>query len=309
MTAVREVFNITVPELDDIPVVEKPCILCGAHNIVPVNSFVLNGKRFHTVRCLRDGMMWLDPQPTAQFYQTLYSTRYHASGPDDPLFEQATLDVHSNTDDRKRVARLRLEQIEQFATPGRLLEVGFGSGFMLESAAQKGWDVVGLELDPGCVKTMTEQGIPAHCCSLPEYADASETDESELFDVVGMYSTLEHTLDPQGHLEKAYSLLKVGGILVLRLPDTEAEGPLASLIAHVYHFNAHTIMVLLRRCGFQVLQIDSFNEWKPRKYPGSLWNMNVVSRKNSALMHEFSGVQRSLCTDAKRRNYPATLHS
>jgi len=274
MMPVREVFNITVPELDDIPVMEKLCILCGSRNIAPVNTFVLNGKRFHTVRCLHDGMMWLDPQPTAQFYQTLYSTRYHASGPDDPLFEQATLDVHSNVDVLKEVARLRLEQIEQFVIPGHLLEVGFGGGFMLKAAAQKGWDVIGLELDPGCVRKMTDQGIPAHCCDLLEYSR-----ESELFDAIGMYSTIEHTLEPQAYLEKAHALLKVGGILVLRLPDTEAEGPPASLIVHVYHFNAHTIMVLLRRCGFHVLQIDSFHEWKPRKYPGSLWSMNIVSRK------------------------------
>jgi hypothetical protein len=40
-----------------------------------------------------------------------------------------------------------------------------------------------------------------------------------------MYSVIEHTLDPVAYLEKAFSLLKVGGILVLRLPDTEAEGP------------------------------------------------------------------------------------
>ena len=87
MGSVCEVFNITVPELDEMPVVEKPCILCGVRNIVPVNTFVLNGKRFYTVRCLHDGMMWLDPQPISQFYQALYSTRYHASGLDDPLFE------------------------------------------------------------------------------------------------------------------------------------------------------------------------------------------------------------------------------
>jgi SAM-dependent methyltransferase len=274
MESVHEVFNIMVPDLDDIPVIEKPCLLCGARNIVPLNSFVLNKRRFHTVRCLRDGMMWLDPQPTAQFYRDLYSMHYHTTGPDDPLFEQATLDVHSNIDDNKRVAALRLDQIEQFVKPGRLLEVGFGSGSMLEAAVQKGWDVVGLELDQGCVERMAALEIPAYSCSLLEYAE-----DSARFDVVGMYSVLEHTLDPIAHLEKAFSLLNNEGILVLRLPDTEADGPPASLIGHVYHFNAHTIMVLLRRCGFRVLQIDSFHEWKPRKYPGGLWNMNIVSRK------------------------------
>jgi 2-polyprenyl-3-methyl-5-hydroxy-6-metoxy-1,4-benzoquinol methylase len=168
-----------------------------------------------------------------------------------------------------------MDQVEQFSKTGRLLEVGFGNGFMLAAAAERGWQVIGLELDESCVKRMTEQDIAAHCCTLLEYAG-----EAESFDVIAMYSVIEHVLDPAAYLEKALSLLRPGGILVLRLPDTEADGPPASLIAHVYHFNAHTIMVLLRRCGFEVLQIDSFGLWKPQKYPGALWNMNVVSRKS-----------------------------
>ena len=274
MESIREVFNVTVPDLGEIPVREKPCLLCGRRDFFPLNTFVLNHRRFHTVRCVHDGMMWLDPQPVEQFYRQLYSQHYHTTGTDDPLLEQATLDVHSKTDELKRVAALRLDQIEQFVEIGHLLEVGFGNGATLEAAVQRGWRGVGLELDQDCVNRMNGLGITAHNCTLLEYAM-----EPNSFDAVGMYGVIEHTLDPLAHLQKAFSLLKVGGILVLRLPDTEAEGPPASLIAHVYHFNAHTIMVLLRRCGFEVLQIDNFALWKPSKYPGELWSMNVVSRK------------------------------
>jgi SAM-dependent methyltransferase len=272
--SVRQVFDLTVPELGEIPAVDKPCLLCGRRDFFPLNSFLLNQQRFHTVRCIRDGMMWLEPQPTEAFYRALYGQRYHATGLDDPLLEQATLDVHSGKDERERVARLRLDQIEQFAATGRLLEVGFGNGAMLEMAVQRGWQVAGLELDQGCVDRMTALGIPAHLSSLPDYAGAPES-----LDVVAMYSVIEHSLDPVANLERARALLKAGGILVLRLPDTDAEGPPASLIAHVYHFDAHTIAVLLRRCGFEVVQIDSFTLWKPKKYFGELWNMNVISRK------------------------------
>jgi 2-polyprenyl-3-methyl-5-hydroxy-6-metoxy-1,4-benzoquinol methylase len=274
MKTIPEVFNITVPELGEIPVNEKACLLCGGRDFFPLNSFVLNHRRFHTVRCVRDGMMWLEPQPTEQFYRRLYSQRYHTTGPQDPLLEQATLDVHSNSDERRRTAQLRLEQIERFVASGRLLEVGFGNGALLEAAVHRGWNVVGLDVDQSCVDRMKGLGIAAHNVSLLDYAG-----DAESFDVLGMYSVLEHTLDPIAHLERAYFLLKPGGILVLRLPDTTAEGPPASLIAHTYHFNAHTIMVLLRRYGFEVLQIDSFRLWKPSRYPGELWSMNVVSRK------------------------------
>jgi 2-polyprenyl-3-methyl-5-hydroxy-6-metoxy-1,4-benzoquinol methylase len=260
--------------MGEIPVVEKPCILCGEREYYPLNTFLFNDRRFHTVRCRQDGMMWLDPQPTEQFYNALYSQHYHTTGQDDPLLEQATLDVHSNLEERKRIGRMRVAQIEQFCPPGRFLEVGFGSGATLEAASLRGWDVLGLELDQDCVDRMNAQGIRAINSSLLRVEEAPGS-----LDVIGLYSVIEHTLDPAAFLIKARELLKEGGILVMRLPDTDDEGPPASLIAHVYHFNTHTIAMLLRRCGFEVLQLSDFGLWKPKRYPGALWNMNVISRK------------------------------
>src|SRR4030042_1391693 len=111
----REVFDITVPWITDIPAAEITCLLCGQRNITQLNTFLLNGKRFHTVRCLSDGMMWLDPQPTQEFYHQLYTEYYHLAGQDDPLLEQATLDVHADETRLREAAVLRLNEIEEFA--------------------------------------------------------------------------------------------------------------------------------------------------------------------------------------------------
>jgi hypothetical protein len=80
-------------------------------------------------------------------------------------------------------------------------------------------------------------------------------------------------------LRQAFKFLKPNGLLVLRLPDTSDGGPPASLIAHLYHFNQSTISELLRRNHFEVQKFGSFSVWKPKKYPGELPNMNVISRK------------------------------
>ena len=116
--AVREVFNIAVPWITDIPVTQVACLLCGERNTTPLNTFLLNGYRFYTVRCVSDGMMWLDPQPTEGFYHQLYTEHYHLAGEDDPLLEQATLDVHSDEVSLRAAARIRLDEIGEFAGPG-----------------------------------------------------------------------------------------------------------------------------------------------------------------------------------------------
>jgi len=99
------------------------------------------------------------------------------------------------------------------------------------------------------------------------------------FDAVGMFSVLEHVLDPVTALQEAWTLLRPGGVLALRLPETSPEGAPASLIVHVYHFNKDTIATLLRRCGFEVVHAETAGIWRPTRYPGELPHMNVLSRK------------------------------
>lgn len=268
----RDVFDATVAWMADIPVREVPCLLCGQRDIRSLNTFVLNFQRFDTVRCQRDDMMWLDPQPTEPFYRLLYEEHYHVARGDDPLFEQGTLDVHSDEENLRQAAMLRLDEIERFMERDRFMEVGFGSGHTLQEARRRGWDVLGIELAQTCVDAMEMQGIPAIRTELPFY-DGPE----EAFGVIGMYSVIEHTHHPDDYLRRAHALLKPGGLLVLRLPDTVAEGPPASLLAHLYHFNSATIIDLLRRSHFEVLQVGAFGCWRPTKYPGELWSMNIIS--------------------------------
>jgi SAM-dependent methyltransferase len=270
----REVFDLTVPWITAIPIRQVSCLLCGQRNTTALNTFVLNGHRFFTVRCHADGMMWLDPQPTEDFYSQLYAHHYHIADGEDPLLEQATLDVHSNEGALQRAATLRLDEIEQFAPRGKFLEVGFGSGHTLHEAQRRGWDVLGIELAQTCVDAAVGETIPAVCADF-----RSHTCPDEVFDAIGMYSVIEHTHDPTAYLGRAHTLLKSGGVLVLRLPDTATKGPPASLLAHLYHFNSATIIELLRRSNFEVAQVGAFGLWKPTRYPGELWNMNVISRK------------------------------
>lgn len=270
----KEVFDLTAPWISAIPIRHVSCLLCGQRNTTALNTFVLNGHRFFTVRCHTDGMMWLDPQPTEDFYRQLYDQHYHSTDGQDPLLEQVTLDVHSEEEALRRAAALRLDEIERFAPRGKFLEVGFGSGHTLREARRRAWDVLGIELAQTCVDAVAAHAIPAVCADFGSYKAADEE-----FDAIGMYSVIEHVHDPTAYLRRAHALLKHGGILVLRLPDTSVEGPPASLLAHLYHFSSATIIELLRRSNFEVVQVGAFGLWKPTRYPGELWNMNVVSRK------------------------------
>jgi 2-polyprenyl-3-methyl-5-hydroxy-6-metoxy-1,4-benzoquinol methylase len=118
--------------------------------------------------------------------------------------------------------------------------------------------------------------VPARHGTLASLAE--DTSLLGAFDAVGLFSVLEHLLDPEQALHQARTLLRPGGVLALRLPETPPEGAPASLLVHVYHFNKDTIAALLRRGGFEVLYAQTAGIWRPTRYPGELPNMNVLSR-------------------------------
>jgi SAM-dependent methyltransferase len=280
-TAVPLVFEACVPWLDRLEVERVPCLLCGGEDARPVQRFVLNGHTLATVRCPRDGMLWLDPRPVPAFYDLLYAEHFYGVPFDDPLFEQASLPAQAPPAQKRQAASWRMDEIERYSldgrVPGRLLEVGFGGGDVLEEACGRGWDVLGVESVASCVESALARGLAAQHGTLADLV----RDESLVgtFDAAGMFSVLEHVLDPVRALSDARVLLRAGGVLALRLPETPPEGAPASLIVHVYDFNKETIAALLRRCGFEVLHAETAGIWRPTKYPGELANMNVLSRK------------------------------
>jgi SAM-dependent methyltransferase len=88
--------------------------------------------------------------------------------------------------------------------------------------------------------------------------DASFPTES--FDAVTAFYVLEHLCDPLASLNKIWTLLKPGGMLVLRVPHTtpivrfldllKIKNNLYDLPFHLFDFSPKTIRTLLQRADF-----------------------------------------------------------
>lgn len=71
-----------------------------------------------------------------------------------------------------RRRRLLAQGFSDLATSsGRLLEVGCGSGRNFAALADRGWSVVGQDIDPLAVTAARERGIDARCGELADLAD------------------------------------------------------------------------------------------------------------------------------------------
>lgn len=104
--------------------------------------------------------------------------------------------------------------------PGaRLLEVGCGSGWLLELMRERGWLARGIDFDDKAVAHARSRGLDVDCGELvaQRYAAGS-------FDVIVASHLVEHLHEPTRFLAECRRLLKPGGQMVLVTPNIESLG-------------------------------------------------------------------------------------
>ncbi len=218
------------------------CYLCGADQ--PQPYYYENGYSYY--RCYSCGLLSLSPQPAVDDLHDHYQEYLPLSNQeiDDWGFEMAPV-IESSAD--------FLDQ--NFPEPGRLLDIGCGYGFFLEAMAKRGWQVEGVELSKPAAEIARSKNIGnIYSCAVEEMGDIG------LFDVVTMFYVIEHVADPLQTLQNVAKLLKPGGVLVLRYPNTSPllkfSGNLARKLklmqapSHLYDFSGDSMELLLDKAGF-----------------------------------------------------------
>ena len=138
---------------------------------------------------------------------------------------------------------------------GRWLDVGFGHGSQLITAAEFGYEVVGLDLREESVRMLREAGFETHAVMFEEYRP------SEPFDVISMADVLEHMPFPKPALYHAREILQPGGLLFVSMPNADSfmwrlltgnkMNPYWGEIEHYHNFGRKRLYALLEECGFE----------------------------------------------------------
>lgn len=130
----------------------------------------------------------------------------------------------------------------------------------------------GVDFNADYLEVAAERGIVTACADIEDmpYPDG-------MFDLVVTTDVLEHVLDLNAALREMVRVLKVGGVLVARVPDSEdLSGYLAPeypyRFVHLRRFDEPTLRLLLDRVfGMEVLDVV--------KVFGTAWEINVAARK------------------------------
>lgn len=155
----------------------------------------------------------------------------------------------------RQVWAATIDKITPLMSRGRWLDVGFGNGGLLFTAAEYGYRTTGIDLRQSTVDAMNQIGIEAHCCDITDFNQETK------FDIISMMDVLEHTHHPRAVLQAARNLMVPDGVLLISMPnmgcaswqkyDVENRNPYWGEIEHYHNFTRDRLYKLLLEIGFE----------------------------------------------------------
>jgi len=233
------------------------CALCGADR----PRFLFEGwdrlhgvpGRFRVVQCPECGLCYLNPRPAPSAIGAYYPEAYEPHLASRQAAGRRLLRWDQGYEHHKR-----LRAIGTYAPPGRLLDVGCGTGAFLDYARGRGWEVQGVELMDAAAAYCREQlGLDVVTGDL-----LSAGFGDQRFDVVTLWNVFEHLHDPRAALAEIRRILRPAGLLVLACPsldslDARIFGPAwvgYEVPRHLYAYSRDTLDRMLGESGFVVLR-------------------------------------------------------
>jgi len=218
------------------------------------------------VECSDCGFVFINPRPNAAWL----AGRYEYYG-EQYFTDRSKLASDFNTD--RHDSELNLLR----GSKGALLDVGCATGSFVAAARAAGFDARGIDISSESTRYGREVlGLPLDVGDLWERRYPPES-----FDVVTLWATLEHLVDPNRFLSEAHRLLVPQGRIALCVPNHASLGQklLGKRnryvgIDHVNYITARSLRRLLNRHGLrtETVQTNRFSPvvfWQDLKGQGS----------------------------------------
>ena len=231
--------------MSDCPI---PCNLCGSSDVEVIGTRDRDGHPLRTTICRRCGLVWSNPRPDEDAVRRYYSREYRLD------YKGHSMPSLRHIARSGRGALSRYRALAPFLNKGgRVLDAGAGGGEVVYVLRRFGFDAVGLEPDEQYARHAREAlGVPVETGFVQ---DASFSPGA--FDVVTMYHALEHVEDPLAILSRIRSWIAEKGVLLIEVPNAEAQciAPGHRFhFAHFYNFSRATLEALGRKAGFEPAQ-------------------------------------------------------
>jgi len=247
--------------------ISTPCAICDIYGEAdemyparlvgaPLDETTFSARRtyherfhFRIVQCRRCGLLRSDPVTLAQ-------EKFVAG------YQMSRLTYEGEIDNLCQTYGFYISRLEQ-TLPGKdnILEIGCGNGFFLEEALNRGFKhAYGVEPSHDAVRKASPRVRPGIKVGM----FSRDLFPANFFDLICIFQTMDHLLDPSGVLRDCLVLLKPGGLILAinhnaRAVSARILGERSPIfdIQHTYLYDAATMRKLFEKSGFAVLNAFS----------------------------------------------------
>lgn len=257
------------------------CLLCGSEGAILYSDlqdrmFAVAGtwslKQCSNQNC---GLCWLDPAPIEEDLNLLYGDYYtHETSEAEKnavvklrsFFYSGYLAAAHIPSTILGLSKARKEILDMFlhdVKPGKLLDVGCGSGIYLNRMRQLGWSATGLDFDAKAIENAKTKYGTALTVMHTDLHGAKFADNS--FDAITMNHVIEHVPDPVGLLKEVWRVLQQRGRLVAATPNIRSFGHRKFRDSwrglepprHLQVFSLPALRECARKAGFERVQVKT----------------------------------------------------
>lgn len=202
------------------------------------------------------------------------------------LYRESRFTYEGEIENLKKTYGHYLRKLEKYGVQKeRILEIGCGNGFFLEEALVQGYkEVYGVEPSADAISKAALRIRP----HIRQAIFKEDLFPDNFFDVVCLFQTLDHLVNPAEVLSACFKNLKKGGFI---LALNHNEGAVSARIIgesspiidveHTYLYNLKTISSLFEKTGFFVTESGSARNQLSLLYLNSLLPLPVFLKSLS----------------------------
>ncbi len=231
------------------------CPVCQSTNIIKkfdVKDYFLTQENFSIWQCKSCGLLFTNPIPKGQNLGKYYES------PDYLSHDTSSSGVIGKLYQflRKINIARKYKIITNLKNSGNILDIGCGTGELLNYFQNQNWSCLGIEPNEPARKF-----AKAHYNLKVEEEQSLETIPSQSFDIISMWHVLEHVPDVNERIIQVKRILKNNGHLIIALPNPISRDSNyyktywagLDVPRHLYHFSPQAFENLANRHNLEII--------------------------------------------------------
>jgi len=217
------------------------CLICNSTNLLIYKGY----EKVHLCKCGACGFVFSKKIPSKEVIEKYYEN--YGLG---DFISPITI---------KRYHEI-LDEFESFRKTNRILDVGCGTGYFLNEAKKRGWEVYGTEISQKSVDICSKKGI----IMKKGFLNAVDF-EPNSFDIILSIEVIEHINNPQEEISNFYTILRKGGLVYVTTPNfnsllrlkLKAAYNVITFPEHLSYYTPNSLKKLFKLKGFKTHQIKT----------------------------------------------------